>query len=133
MRAWNRRSCSSSLTENQYLTSDDPRAHEHPLELRARAQELLVLVLGAEAHDALDAGPVVPTAVEQDHLAGGRQMDDVALEIPLGLLALGRRGEGDDPADRAGSATAVMRLIAPPLPAASRPSKSDHDLQALVA
>ena len=40
MRAWNRRSCSSSLTENQYLIRMMPDAHQHPLELRAGAQEL---------------------------------------------------------------------------------------------
>ena len=56
----------------------------------AGAQELAVLVLGAKAHDALDAGAVVPGAVEEHDLARGRQPLDVALEVPLGLLALGR-------------------------------------------
>ena len=41
IRAWKRRSCSSSLTENQYLMRMMPGADEHPLELGARAQELL--------------------------------------------------------------------------------------------
>ncbi len=36
-------------------------------------EELLHLLLGGEAHDALDAGPVVPTAVEDHDLAGGRR------------------------------------------------------------
>ena len=31
-----------------------------------------------------------------------------------------------------GLVRSVIRLITPPLPAVSRPSKSDHDLQALV-
>ena len=74
MRAWNRRSCSSSLTENQYFTRMDARAHQHPLELRAGAQELLVLVLRAEAHHPLDARPVVPAPVEEDDLARGGQV-----------------------------------------------------------
>ena len=56
-------------------------------------------VVGAEAHDALDAGAVVPGAVEQHDLAAGRQMRDVALEIPLRALALGRRGQRHDAAD----------------------------------
>ena len=75
------------------------RAHQHALELRAGAHELLVLLLGAEAHHPLDAGAVVPGAVEQDDLAGGGQVGDVALEVPLRLLALGRRGKRDDAAD----------------------------------
>src|SRR6185436_18836463 len=44
----------------------------------------------------LDAAAVVPAAVEDDHLAGGRQVGDVALEVPLGALALGRRGQRHD-------------------------------------
>jgi hypothetical protein len=44
----------------------------------------------AEAHDALDAGAVVPGAVEQHHFACRRQVLDVTLEIPLRLFAVGR-------------------------------------------
>ena len=43
----------------------------------------MVLLVGAEAHDPLDAGPVVPAAVEQHDLPAGREMGDVALEVPL--------------------------------------------------
>src|SRR5918997_4730135 len=68
------------------LQQDDPRANEHPLELGAGAQELLVLGLGAEPHDPLDPGAVVPTPIEENHLPGGGKMRDVALEIPLSLL-----------------------------------------------
>ena len=99
MRAWKRRSCSASLTENQYLTRMIPERIEHPLELRARAEELLVLVLGAEPHHPLDAGAVVPAAVEQDDLAGRRKVRHVALEVPLGPLALGRRRQRHHAAD----------------------------------
>ena len=56
------------------LDQDDPRAHEHLLEQRAGAQEFLVLVVGAEAHDVLDAGAVVPAAIEQHDLAGRGQV-----------------------------------------------------------
>ena len=69
------------------------------LELRHGAEEFLVFVVGAEAHDALDAGAVVPAAVEQHDLAGGRQVRDVALEVPLRALALVRRGQRRDAAD----------------------------------
>ena len=79
------------------LDQPDPAADEHPLELGAGAQELLVLLVGAEPHDPLDAGAVVPGPVEQDHLAPAGQVGDVALEVPLPLLALGGRRQRDDP------------------------------------
>ena len=63
------------------------------------AEELLDSSVGAEAHHALDAGAVVPAAVEQHDLAAGRQMRDVALEIPLRALALARRRQRRDAAD----------------------------------
>ncbi len=81
------------------LHQDDAGAHQHLLELGHRAEELLHVGLGAEAHHPLDAGPVVPGAVEQHHLAAGRQVADVALEVPLAALALVRSGEGGDAAD----------------------------------
>ena len=81
------------------LDEDDPGPDEHPFELRAGPHELAVLVVRAEAHDPLDAGAVVPASVQQHHLAGRRQMGDVALEIPLGPFSLGRRRERDDTRD----------------------------------
>ena len=62
-------------------------------------QEPAVLLRGAEAHHPLDPGPVVPGPVEQHDLAGRRQVLDVALEVPLGALALGRRRQRHDPGD----------------------------------
>ncbi|GAA3124823.1 hypothetical protein GCM10020254_85120 [Streptomyces goshikiensis] len=53
----------------------------------------------AEAHDVLDTGAVVPAAVEQDDLAGGGQVLDVALEVPLGALPFRRCGQGGDACD----------------------------------
>ena len=67
-----------------------PGADQHPLELRRLPHELQVLRRGAVAHHPLDAGPVVPGPVEEHDLAGRRQVLDVALEVPLGLLALAR-------------------------------------------
>jgi hypothetical protein len=52
----------------------DAGAHQHALEFRHRAEELLDVVIAAEAHHPLHAGAVVPAAVEQHHLAGGRQV-----------------------------------------------------------
>ena len=45
----------------------------------------LVLLFGAESHDAFHAGTVVPAAIEQHHFTGGREMRDIALEVPLGF------------------------------------------------
>src|SRR5262249_26647643 len=47
--------------------------------------------LGAEAHDVLDAGPVVPAAIEDYDLACRREVSDVALQIQLSFLAIRRR------------------------------------------
>ena len=58
-------------------------------------QEPVGLLLGAVAHHRLDAGPVVPTAVEDHDLAGRREVRHVALDVHLGLLALGRGGQCD--------------------------------------
>ncbi len=65
-------------------------AHEHALELWHRAEEVLVFLRRAEAHHVLDAGAVVPAAVEQHDLAAGRQVRHVALEVPLRALAIVR-------------------------------------------
>src|SRR5262249_51343626 len=78
------------------LAQDDPLAHEHALELGARAQELAVLVVRAEAHHVLDAGAVVPGAIEEHDLPGPGQVAYVALEVPLRALAVRRRPERDD-------------------------------------
>jgi len=56
-----------------------------------------VLLVGAEPHHLLHPGTGVPGAVEQDDLAGGGQMLEVALEVPLTLLRVGRLLERDDP------------------------------------
>jgi hypothetical protein len=81
------------------LDQDDAGTDEHPLELGAGMEELLNFGVRAEAHDALDPGAVVPTAVEEHHFPGGRQVRHVALEKPLRLLLLRRRRQGHDPAD----------------------------------
>ena len=74
-------------------------ADQHALELRATAHELQIFGFGAKAHHALHPGAVVPTAVEEHHFARGGQVRRVALEVPLGLFALGGRAEGDHAAN----------------------------------
>jgi hypothetical protein len=77
-------------------------AHQVALEIGHLAQELAVFLLAAEAHDALDAGPVVPAAVEEHDLARGRQVLDIALEVPLAALHLARLLQRHDAGRRAG-------------------------------
>src|SRR5947208_1484188 len=77
---------------------EDAGADQQTLELRAGAEELIVLLLRAEAHDILHPRPVAPTSVEQDDLPGGGQVGDVALEVPLRLLRVGGLAKGDDTA-----------------------------------
>ena len=90
-----------------------------------------MLLIGAEPHDPLDAGAVVPAPVEQDHLARGGQVRHVALEVPLGLLALGGRGQGDDPADA--RAQVLGDALDHAALAGRVPSlEDDHDLEPFV-
>ncbi|EXI66496.1 MAG: hypothetical protein AW08_02610 [Candidatus Accumulibacter adjunctus] len=81
------------------LDQDDAAAYQHSFELRAGTEELAVFLLGAEAHDALDTSPVVPAAIEENHLATGGKVLHVTLEIPRCRLALGRRRQRGDAGD----------------------------------
>ena len=78
----------------------------------------------AEAHDPLHASPVVPASVEDDHLAGGREVAHVALEVHLRLLPVGRRREGDD-SEHAGADSLGDRLDGAAL--AGRIPTLEHD------
>jgi hypothetical protein len=93
------------------------------LNLRSCSAEAVVLLLGAKTHHALDPGPVVPTAVEQDDLAARGQVGDVALEVPLGLLTVARGGQGGD------AAPARIEVLGDPLdhPALARRVAALHD------
>ena len=81
------------------LDQDDAGANQHLFELGNGAEKLLVLVVGAKAHDLLNPRAVVPAAVEEDDFAAGRQMRNVALEVPLAAFALARRRQCGDAAD----------------------------------
>ena len=99
MRIRKRRFCSSSVIENQYLMRMIPARASMRSNSGTDWKNSSYCCVGAEAHHALDAGAVVPGAVEQHHFAAGRQMRDVALEIPLRALALARRRQRGDAAD----------------------------------
>src|SRR5690606_4408949 len=102
---------------------------QRALQLGRLADELAVLLRGAEAHHALDPGTVVPGAVEEDDLATGRQLADVALEIPLRALGLGRLLQGDH-ARAAGVEVLAEALDRPAL--AGRVAPFEEDRQALL-
>ena len=99
MRMVKRKCCSSSVIENQYLIRMMPERTSIRSNSGTVRKNSSSSSSRAEAHDALDAGAVVPAAVEQDDLAAGRQMRHIALEVPLRALALVRRGQRDDAAD----------------------------------
>ena len=91
IRASNRRRCSSWLTSRKYFSRMMPLCDQLALDRRCQLQEALVLIVAAEAHHPLDPRPVVPGTIEQDDLAGCGKVADVALDIELALLAVGRR------------------------------------------
>ena len=70
----------------------DRRALDH----RYGVEELLYMLGRGETHHPLDPRPVIPATIEDDDLARRRQVVDVALDVHLALLALGRCGQCDD-------------------------------------
>jgi hypothetical protein len=52
-----------------------------PLRVGIGARARLAVRVRAETHHPLDAGAVVPGAVEEDDLSRGRQVRDIALEV----------------------------------------------------
>ena len=96
MRARNRLSCSSLRYFQPVLEKDDAAVDDVLLDVGATLEEPPILLLAAEAHHAFDAGAVVPTAVEDHDLAGGREMLHVPLHVHLGLFPIRRRGQRDN-------------------------------------
>ena len=81
------------------LDEDDAAADEHPLELRAGAEEFAVFFLRAEAHHTFHAGAVIPAAIEQHDFPRRGQLGYVALKVPLRLLALRGSAQGHHATD----------------------------------
>jgi hypothetical protein len=113
------------------LDEDDAGLDHQALEVRDDLQEALRLLLGAEAHDALDARAVVPAAVEDHDLAGRGQVRQVALGVHLRLLAVGGRRQGDHAEDPRAHALRD-RLDRSALPGAVAALEDDARLDALV-
>ena len=115
IRAWNRRSYSPSLTDKPILDQQDAGAHEHALELRTGMHELYVLLFRTQAMTHSTPARLYLLRAEEHDFAGGGQMRNVPLEVPLRFSSSvgaasattrhirGFRGSG-------------MRLILPPLP-----------------
>ena len=98
----NRVRCSAWVTENHSLVSEKPLSTSISSNSGACRRNCPYSSIGAEAHHPFDAGAVVPGPVEQHDLPGRRQVGDVALEVPLALLGLGRLGQRHDPCRLAG-------------------------------
>ena len=81
------------------LDEDDPRSHQHPLKLGYIVEKLFDLHRRCKAHHPLDSGTIIPAPVEENDLAGCREMRDIALEIPLRPLTLIGRWQCDDARD----------------------------------
>ena len=78
------------------LDQDDPGFDHGLLDGRDLFQELGGHLRRTETHHRFDARPVVPGAVEDDHLARRREVREITLDVHLRLLALGWRGKRHD-------------------------------------
>src|SRR5678815_388216 len=92
---------------------------------------MAVLVLRTEPHDVLDAGAVVPAAVEDDDLAACGEVRQVALQVHLRLFAFGRSGKRHD-TKHARTDTLADRSNRPALACAVATLENNDDAQALV-
>ena len=70
-------------TSSQYLIRMTPEWMIDCSTAGAYLRKYSTCSLSGEAHDPLHAGPVVPTAIEDHHFAGGGQIGHVALEVHL--------------------------------------------------
>ena len=93
------------------------------LDAGADLEKALVLRLGAKAHHVFYARPVIPAAIEDDDLTRRREVLHVALQINLVFSRSDGVGRATTRKTR-GLTRSVIALIAPPFPAASRPSKT---------
>ncbi len=78
----------------EVFEQDDAAFDDCRLEAGCEFEEAPGLLLAGEAHHPVDAGPVVPAAIEDHDLAGRRQIGNVALHVDLRFLAIGRGGQG---------------------------------------
>src|SRR5262249_24537691 len=114
------------------LDQEGPVLDDEFLDQRGVFEKTLMLFGRAEAHDVVDPGVVVTTAIGNHHLTAGPEPLQVA---PAGTRSRWRwpyicvfsRSEGAGRATTRktrGLTRSVIALMTPPLPAASRPSKT---------
>ncbi len=132
MRASKRRFCSSSLTSSQNLIEQDAGVDDVLLDLRAELEEALGLLLRAEAHHGLDAGAVVPAAIEDHDLAGRGEVRHVALDVHLALLAVGRARAARRSRNTRGLTRSVIALMRAALAGGVAPLEDHDHAQALL-
>ena len=125
MRASNRRCLLLLAHLEPKLDKDDPAIDDVFLDDRAVLQETPILLLRAEAHHALHAGAVVPTAVEDHDFAGSRKVLHVTLQVHLRLFAVRRSRQRDESEDARAHAFGD-RLDGPALAGRVAPLE-DHD------
>jgi hypothetical protein len=89
------------------------------------------LIFRAEAHNALYARAIVPTAVEDHDFSAGRQVRQVSLNVHLRFFALCRRRQRND-AENPRTDTGSYSFDGATLSGAVTPLKDDADLAASV-
>src|SRR6516162_7855544 len=109
----------------------DAVVDDEQFELGAHLEEAAMLRLRTETHYVLDAGTVVPTAVEDHDLASRREMREVTLEIYLRLLAIGRRRQRHH-SENAWANPLGDRLDRAALPGGIASFEDHHNAQALL-
>ena len=114
-----------------YLDQDDAAVDNEFFDLRAKFQEAIALLLGGKTHDGLNAGAIVPTAIEDNDLAAGWKLFDVTLNIHLAPLPLGGRRQSHD-TENARADPLGERFDRAALTGGVSPFERDDDLQAFM-
>ncbi len=126
-----RRSCSFCPTSSHSLMSWIPLPTIASSTRGQSSRKPSYCVSGAEPHHVLDARPVVPTSIEHHDLSRRGEVRDVALHVELRLLAVGGRGQRDDP-EHARAHPLGEGANRPPLAGRVAPLEDDDHPEALV-
>src|SRR5262249_31835727 len=79
------------------LDQMDSIRHDKLLKRGAPRQKLTVILSGTKPHDIFHSGTVVPAPVEDHHLARGRKVRQVSLQVNLTFFPVRWSGKRDDP------------------------------------
>src|SRR4029077_9359963 len=64
---------------------------------RTYLEESIIIFIRTKSHHSLHAGPVIPTAIENDNFTCCRKMFEITLKIYLSALPLGGSRESNHP------------------------------------